>query len=464
MIINIQVADKRAKVTGAPVIVCGNADYSVQFTFDEEWSGHVSKTARFVYVQDGSVRFTDVLFEGDTAAVPVLANTKEVRVGVLAGILKTTSSAVIPCEPSIRCGCGEPKDPTPSQYDQILDLLNGGGSNALKGKGEGAVLSFPDVSPVEHTLKVGVRSKNLFDVSKELIGKWIKPGNGEIGDYSSFNASDYIAVPPSTTFTINYVRQGAFYDENKVYIGDMPGGTVTTKRTYTMPSNAHYVRFSYQNANVSGDIVQLELGTEVGDYTPFAEISSVTLQVGGKNLCNPYDFVLGQDWNNSQNPSLAVLNMPCLPNTSYAISWSEEAKGKVMFIIEKESTTATTSNNSISVSSINKRALTTKANTNCICVLVQDTNYQNLITYDFVKGLKLQIERDTTATEYEPYKAPVTYTPKPDGTVEGVKSLYPTTALTTDAEGVIIEAEYNRDVNKAYQALVGAIVALGGSV
>lgn len=339
MIINIQVAEKRAKVTGAPVIVCGNADYSVQFTFDEEWSGHVSKTARFVYVQDGSVRFTDVLFEGDTAAVPVLANTKEVRVGVLAGSLKTTSSAVIPCEPSIRCGCGEPKDPTPSQYDQILDLLNGGGSNALKGKGEGAVLSFPDVSPVEHTLKVKLRSKNLFDASTESEKKWVVLGTGELRDYSIFNTSDYIAIPPNTTFTVNYMRHCCFYDANKVFVSDSGSTSSTTQRTFTMPANAHYVRFSYQPAVASGDIVQLELGTEVGPYTPFADVSSVTLTVNGK-----------------------------------------------------------------------------------------------------------------------PYR------PEADGTVEGVKSLYPTTALTTDAEGVIIEAEYNRDVNKAYQALVDAIVALGGSV
>jgi hypothetical protein len=54
--------------------------------------------------------------------------------------------------------------------------------------------------------------------------------------------------------------------------------------------------------------------------------------------------------------------------------------------------------------------------------------------------------------------------PKADGTVEGVKSQYPTTTLMTDTEGVMIEAEYNRDLNKAYQALADAIVALGGAV
>ena len=41
------------------------------------------------------------------------------------------------------------------------------------------------------------------------------------------------------------------------------------------------------------------------------------------------------------------------------------------------------------------------------------------------------------------------YTPNADGTVDGVKSLYPTTILSTDTDGVTIECEYNRDINKS---------------
>ena len=41
------------------------------------------------------------------------------------------------------------------------------------------------------------------------------------------------------------------------------------------------------------------------------------------------------------------------------------------------------------------------------------------------------------------------YTPNADGTVDGVKSLYPTTVITTDTDSVTIECEYNRDINKS---------------
>ena len=40
------------------------------------------------------------------------------------------------------------------------------------------------------------------------------------------------------------------------------------------------------------------------------------------------------------------------------------------------------------------------------------------------------------------------YTPNADGTVEGVMSLYPNITLLTDTEGVIIDCEYNKDINK----------------
>ena len=62
--------------------------------------------------------------------------------------------------------------------------------------------------------------------------------------------------------------------------------------------------------------------------------------------------------------------------------------------------------------------------------------------------IKPQLEIGTTPTEYEPYSAPIEYTPTADGTVNGVTSLYPNTTLTTDTDGVIIDCEYNRDINK----------------
>ena len=75
----------------------------------------------------------------------------------------------------------------------------------------------------------------------------------------------------------------------------------------------------------------------------------------------------------------------------------------------------------------------------------------------------VMLETSHTATEYEPYKG-AEYTPSADGTVNGVTSLYPNTTLTTDTDGVIIDCEYNRDINKAFAELQQAIISSGGNV
>ncbi len=100
--------------------------------------------------------------------------------------------------------------------------------------------------------------------------------------------------------------------------------------------------------------------------------------------------------------------------------------------------------------------------------------------YSEATSQKCQIEIGSTATPYTPYislttvnvtrygtvetDSPQTYTPTADGTVSGVKSLYPITTLMTDTAGVIINAEYNKDLNKAFAELQQAILSMGGNV
>ena len=100
MILHVCVSDKIAvyqKRDGD--IVCGNSDYKIKFTFDSEWDEHTTKTARFVWNGD----YTDVDFTGDTCDVPIIHGTDEVKVGVYAGDLSTTTPASIGCKRSILC-------------------------------------------------------------------------------------------------------------------------------------------------------------------------------------------------------------------------------------------------------------------------------------------------------------------------------------------------------------------------
>ena len=86
-------------------IVCGNSDYNIVFSFDSEWSGYPTKTARFEW-NDKAVT---VEFTGNTVKVPVLSNTTLLKVGVYVEQISTTTSASIPCLLSCRCAEGEEK-------------------------------------------------------------------------------------------------------------------------------------------------------------------------------------------------------------------------------------------------------------------------------------------------------------------------------------------------------------------
>lgn len=81
---------------------------------------------------------------------------------------------------------------------------------------------------------------------------------------------------------------------------------------------------------------------------------------------------------------------------------------------------------------------------------------------------KPQLELGNAATDYELYKAPVTYTPDNDGKVSGVTLGSDTATLTTDTSGVVINAKYKKDITKAFEELetklTNAILSNGGNV
>lgn len=118
--IAIQIRDKIATCLTEIPIVCGNSDYIVDFSFDEEWNGHSVKTARFI----ANCEYTDVVFEGNECPMPIISNAKVAWVGVFAGNLSTSTPAIVHCKQSILDGDGVPAPPKEDVYAQIMKMLN----------------------------------------------------------------------------------------------------------------------------------------------------------------------------------------------------------------------------------------------------------------------------------------------------------------------------------------------------
>lgn len=117
--IKIKIRDKRAGGTGT--VICGNSDYTVAWDLDEEWMPYDTKTMR-VNLADGT--YQDVVFTGNTAALPVLSTPGWASVGLYAGDLHTSRAADLRVLPSVTTPGGAPADPAEDVYAQITEKLN----------------------------------------------------------------------------------------------------------------------------------------------------------------------------------------------------------------------------------------------------------------------------------------------------------------------------------------------------
>lgn len=117
--IKIKIRDKRAGGTGT--VICGNSDYTVVWDLDDEWTPYGTKTMR-VNLADGT--YQDVVFSGDTAALPALSSPGWASVGLYAGDLHTSRAADLRVLPSVTTPGGAPADPAEDVYDQLTEKLN----------------------------------------------------------------------------------------------------------------------------------------------------------------------------------------------------------------------------------------------------------------------------------------------------------------------------------------------------
>ena len=86
--------------------------------------------------------------------------------------------------------------------------------------------------------------------------------------------------------------------------------------------------------------------------------------------------------------------------------------------------------------------------------------YQGMTVENLV--FKPQLELGTTATPYEPYIKPTTYQSTADGTVEGVTSISPNMTLLSNNNGVVINANYLRDIDTYIDNLITNVALTGG--
>lgn len=123
----------------------------------------------------------------------------------------------------------------------------------------------------------GGEGKNLYNKEEYpfTLNQYVNRVDGSIGYNSDFAATNYIPINNKLQvgdyITISPLPSDqlpglAFYDNNYAFISGSKG------KGAKIPENAAYLRFTINNEYVSGDLVQLEKGTEPTEYAPYANI------------------------------------------------------------------------------------------------------------------------------------------------------------------------------------------------
>lgn len=372
------------------------------------------------------------------------------------------------------------------------DYINNNFANALKGSKSGSVFLIDDVSPVTHEMDVKVRCKNLLSA----MSLYPTVTNNAIPIH--FKAGQKYTISFKTTYTawrlmfFGTDKNGTAFDGSKPdankYISGMYTGTIGRLQhasnqsgntlTFTCYEDCIITAIVFWNLSNETDKTysdfQLELGATATSYTPYVDLTAVTVSRCGKNLI-PYPYYETTKTQNgitfTDNGDGSVTVNGTASSAAVFQFYNSVGGSKPMNVANKTITiSGCPSGGSLQSYFLlfsyggnsyqdlgNGITKTPNADITAVQLRIAAGATVNNLTF------RPQIELGTTKTDYEPYKG-VEYTPTADGTVNGVTSLYPNTTLMTDTDGVIIDCEYSRDINKAFAELQQAIISLGGNV
>ena len=391
-----------------------------------------------------------------------------------------------------------PKSRINKSVDDVKSYADNTFANALKGTISDTAMLLDDVSPVTHEMGVKVKSKNLFDYdtqpnlnAQNNIGTSVKRDNGftltadpnaTSGTFFGAYGVSALNLKPNTTYTSRATV--TLVDNGSTNLGEagsvncslklapaLTGGvgviivngytnyTVGTREvitTFTTPSDMsrlQYVMTKLSNhTSVTFKDIQIEEGTTSTAYTPYVpDLTAVKVSRCGKNLIDK--SIAYNNW----TPSVGGYKMLYLyvgKNSTVTVSLLQKynigLEGYLYIRCGKSDTSTKYWLYHSTVSKLCNKSVTVTSEDGYITIGATEPAYNNFKD-------EIMVELGTTATDYEPYKECAEYTPTADGTVNGVTSLHPNTTLTTDTDGVIIDCEYNRDINKAFAALEAAI-------
>lgn len=385
--------------------------------------------------------------------------------------------------------------------------INDNFANALKGTVTGEAVLMTDVSPIEHEMSVKAVSVNNiplypYDTDTELIaGCSYTITDDGVYEIQGVSKGEFDAVLiktltlPAGEYTfwakgydsnlgVMFVR-GVAVGDNVIchFMNDIPdmGYDPTSPVTTTLGDEVISIWFT--PTIETGTSYSWNIKPYLSKGAEIAEVSSAKVIQFGENLFNPDDYDVKEvEYVNANGtnirygmildlePGNYVATLKPLKDNVYKANTSlyglvrdksthyvaigENGKNKTLHLWVGEAKTP---------------LFTVGENEE---VLIYDgeiqLNYERACKLLSPENGYIQINENTKgitdASQSEKAINKTEYSISTDGTIEGVTSLSPRTALYTDTAGVNIKVEYNRDINKAFEELRNAVISLAADI
>ena len=146
-------------------------------------------------------------------------------------------------------------------------------------------------------------------------------------------------------------------------------------------------------------------GSQTGTPTPASPISvnvvsgDNTIDICGKNLFNANEVQIGKAWNNTSNNGRAVIIIPVEQNVPYTISMNGNNIMEDIYVSYSAKTLSENAINGVGLSQITTFPRVYTSSTNYIILQFNKSS----VSLSDIENLKLQVEKGSTATTYEPY-------------------------------------------------------------
>ena len=332
-------------------------------------------------------------------------------------------------------------------------------SEYMNAKVSGTAIAVNDVSPIEHSVGCTLSSKNILNpYSYELKrGDVVVEDDGSIVFYGGMETGGEII------YTVNLVGTYALSFGDKT---DFNGVTIyvdgndctedfknnaTLGLTTTSVFREHTREIKLIQGSQTTSCLYIQLEKEIAtEFTPYvSDFSDVKIRRFGKNLLN------------DRRKTYVTGNVFIGVNSSSSSFWL--SAGTYTFWVEL----AIDILPSVYVYNQNGDTLAVKYGAKKVTFTLTESTYirvkvyhGNITSVDDITCA--QIELGEAATEYENYKQAKTLAAASDGTITGLEAVAPNMTLISNNDGVVINANYLRDIDTYIDNLKTNVALTGG--